>query len=264
VLAVIDRNEDIVNTTAVPPTEADLATLAQVIREVTRSRRLSAADAQDFSQNVQLRLIERNYDLFQQFGGRSSLRTYLTVVVTRMLLDWLNSTYGKWRPCAAAVRLGPHAMRLDRLVDREGHTVDQAIEMMRADRDVPSDQELRRMAQQLPRRQHRRMVSEEVLESMSGQAFDDPVEAAEDRRAHSGIRRALSAALRELSPEEQRLLVLRYEEKLSVRTLAEVLRVEPKTLYRRFDRTFQSLRRAMMAAGVRSSTCLDSGGRLAQ
>jgi RNA polymerase sigma factor (sigma-70 family) len=264
VLADIDRNEDTVNSTSVPPSQADLAILSQVVREVTRSRRLSAADAQDFAQNVQLRLVERNYDLFQRFTGRSSLRTYLTVAITRMLLDWLNSTYGKWRPCAAAVRMGAHAIRLDRLVDREGYTLDQALEMMRADRDVPSETELRRMADQLPRRPHRRMVSDEVLESMSMMTFDDPVEAAEDRSARGRIHEALSAALRQLTPEERKLIQLRYQQKLSVRTLADVLSVEPKTLYRRFDRTLQALRRSLLAAGVRSSTCLDSGGTLAQ
>src|SRR5262245_22016454 len=88
------------------PSSDQLALLNRVIKEATRSRRMSAEDAEDFAQWVQLRLLERAYDVFDRFTGKSSLRTYLTVVVRRMLLDWQNSEYGKWRPSAAAVRLG--------------------------------------------------------------------------------------------------------------------------------------------------------------
>ena len=68
-----------------PPEHLDL--LAQVVREVT-TRRLQPADAEDFAQCIQVRLLDRNYDIFHRFTGRSSLATYLRVVVNRWLLDW--------------------------------------------------------------------------------------------------------------------------------------------------------------------------------
>ena len=114
-----------------PPPE-QLTLLSDVVRKVARSRRLAPEDAQDFAQIVQVRVLERNYDVFNRFTGRSSLRTYLTVVVTRMLLDWLNSTYGKWRPSAMALRLGPDAVTLDRLIWRDGYTIDEAVAVVGA------------------------------------------------------------------------------------------------------------------------------------
>jgi DNA-directed RNA polymerase specialized sigma24 family protein len=80
------------------PSAQDLALLDQVIRRVTRARRLPREDAEDFAQSVHVRLVERDYYVFTQFAGRSSLRTYLTIVVHRMLLDWQNHMYGKWQP----------------------------------------------------------------------------------------------------------------------------------------------------------------------
>jgi len=71
------------------PTPEQLATLDSVIRQVARAGRLQPHDADDFSQSVHVRLIERQYDVFDRFDGRSSLRTYLTVVVRRLLLDSL-------------------------------------------------------------------------------------------------------------------------------------------------------------------------------
>ena len=70
------------------PTPEQLAVLDSVIRQAARAGRLQPQDAEDFSQSVHLRLIERQYDVFDRFDGRSSLRTYLTVVVRRLLLDW--------------------------------------------------------------------------------------------------------------------------------------------------------------------------------
>ena len=73
------------------PTSAELTMLAEVIRGVARSHRLKPDEADDFGQTVHLRLLARNYDVFARFAGRSSLKTYLTVVVVRVLLDWRNA-----------------------------------------------------------------------------------------------------------------------------------------------------------------------------
>src|SRR6187401_2942400 len=111
------------------PSSSDLVLLGEVVRSVVRRGRLPPADAEDFSQGVQLRFLESGYEAFARFDGRSSLRTYLTTVVWRLLLDWRTAAYGKWRPSAAARRLGPQAVRLDRLLNRDGLTVDEAIEV---------------------------------------------------------------------------------------------------------------------------------------
>ena len=161
--------------TSNPPSPDDLELLSHVLREVARSRRLSPEDAQDFIQTAQMKLLERNYDIFCRFSGRSSLRTYLTVVVTRLLLDWRNSVYGKWRASAAAVTLGRFggptgaARRV-----RDGYTMDEAIGVVLGGRNAPARGELLRIAERLPRRPYRRLVSDEWLAEV-GAGFEDPV-----------------------------------------------------------------------------------------
>ena len=75
------------------PTAQQRELLARTIRDVVRFHRLSADEAQDFQQRAQLGTPERQYEIFAQYRGRSSLRTYLIVVVMRMLLDWRNAKY---------------------------------------------------------------------------------------------------------------------------------------------------------------------------
>jgi RNA polymerase sigma factor (sigma-70 family) len=248
--------EDVMSQTPAP-SPADLALLAQVIHAVTRNHRLSDADAQDFAQTVQLRLLQRNYEVFHRFTGRSSLRTYLVVVVTRLLIDWRNSMLGKWRPSAAAARHGPHAISLERLVLRDGHTIEQAIEVIRGADSGATVSHLRDLAAKLPWRQRPRLLPADALLEEWSTVFVDPVEAENTQRIAHRIREALSSALRHLSTEERRMVVLRYGHGWPVQALARRFRTDPKLLYRRFERVLRALRAEMQANGVAGVATLE-------
>jgi RNA polymerase sigma factor (sigma-70 family) len=237
---------------ATPP-PADLALLAQVIRGVTRNQRLSPADAEDFAQSVHLKLLEDNYGVFHQFTGRSSLRTYLVVVVTRLVHDWRCATYGRWRASAAAGREGPHAMLLERLVQRDGCTIEQAIEIIRGGEPGMTMEQLREIAARLPWHQRQRLLPADTLPEECAAVFDDPVEAEITRSAAHLRREALASALRGLSLQERRMIVLRYCHGHSVQALARRFKIEPKRLYRRFDRMLRALRTEMQTHGVSSA-----------
>jgi RNA polymerase sigma factor for flagellar operon FliA len=232
------------------PSPEQIALLSQIIRDVARAKRLPREDAEDFAQTVQLRFLERRYDILGRFEGRSSLRTYLTIVVGRMLLDWRNSRYGKWRPSAAAVHLGPHAVDLERLTSRDGCSTEEATEILRAQEDAPPLPALRRLADQLPSRPRRRMVPEDALFGVEGPRFEDPIEVRERRQAERRTRDALAAALRQLPTDDRRLIHARYIRGQSVQAVSQARRSDSKALYRRYARVLQSLRGTLLAAGV--------------
>jgi RNA polymerase sigma factor (sigma-70 family) len=226
------------------PTPAQLALLAQVVRNVAKAGRLSRDDAEDFAQSVQLRFLERDYDVLRRFEGRSSLKTYLTVVVRRLLLDWQDHTYGKWRPTATALRLGPHAVHLERLVNRDTFSATEAVHHVSACKGAPSLAELRQLLDRLPRRPHRRMVSIENAPVQQVE-FDDPVASRDRHASEEQIHLNLAAALARLSPADRLLLNLRYRQNRSVPAIARLLRIDTKALYRRFQRVFKLVRRRL-------------------
>lgn len=244
--------------TSVPPSPEQLAVLSRVVREITRSRRMSPEDVEDFAQSVHLKLAERDYDVFDRFNGRSSLRTYLRVVVRRLLLDWQNSVYGKWRPTVAALRLGKCAVDLERLISRDGHTVDEAIELVRTRSGAAGESELRGLIERLPHRQPRRKVSSEILPDLQAVEFEDPVAARNQLRTQARIRSSLARVLVRLPSDDRRIIGLRYMQKQSVRAVAQALQTDPKALYRRFDRVLLSLRRGLAEQGVRSPSEIDT------
>ncbi len=226
------------------PTPEDLSVLDTVIRAVARARRLAGGDFQDFAQTVHVKLLERRYDAFSRFRGDSSLRTYLTVVVTRILLDWRNARYGKWRPSAAAARLGPMGVGLERLTSRDGHTVSEAVEIMRQATGLDREA-LRDLAERLPPRISRREVGPDLEQLALSEPFRDPIAAREHLEQADRARRALRRAYLTLPPDDQRLLALRYQRSMTVRQIGQDLGIDPKPLYRRFERMTSKLRRAL-------------------
>lgn len=231
------------------PASDGAALLSQVLRDVAR-RRLSADAAQDFVQSAELRLLERKHDVLARFHGRSSLRTYLHVVATRMLLDWQNAEYGKWRPSASAVRQGEEALLMDRLIWRDGCTPAEAAGIAHVRWPGRPVAALLAVAADLPAHPPRRLVSTQATESLALVRFADPVEAQEREAAERSRRAALSQALRELPAEDRWLIRARFLERRSVHSIAATLQVNPKQLYRRYERMLVGLRAALADAGI--------------
>lgn len=235
------------------PSSSDLVLLGEVIRQVIRKGRLSPADAEDFSQGVQLKFLESGYEAFARFDGRSSLRTYLTTVVWRLLLDCRTAAYGKWRPSAAARRLGAEAVRLDRLINRDRVSVDEAIQIVSQAPEASPVHVLRRIADRLPRPRRPVVLADDVLQLVARE-FPDPIEARERAAKARLTQVALGQAFKRLKPEERQLMSLRFRQSLTVREIADRLDLDAKRLYRTFDRLVVKLRRDMGAFGVTELT----------
>jgi RNA polymerase sigma factor (sigma-70 family) len=232
------------------PSAHDLVMLDQVIRAVTRTRRMVREDAEDFAQSVHVRLVERDYHVFTLFAGRSSLRTYLTIVVQRMLIDWRNHIYGKWQPSVLAVRLGPFAIDLERMICRDHFMIDEAVECLRLVAGAPPDDELRRLAASVAHRLRRRQVSDEVLVQEQAVDFEDPLLAREAVARAIRARRVLAGALRQLPADDRELIVQRFRNRRTVQSIARTLQADPKALYRRFNRVLTTLRQGLAQHGI--------------
>jgi RNA polymerase sigma factor (sigma-70 family) len=228
------------------PTAAQLTLLDAVIAAVARAHRLRWEDREDFAQAVHLRLAERRYDVFERFAGRSSIRTFLHVVVRRLLLDWRNAQFGKWRPSAEAKRRGGWAIELERLVYRDGHPVDEALTRLCNRPDAPSRHALAVLLSDLPFRPKRSFDT--ILSDVPDLRIEDYVEATERSRERRQVRAVVAGALRALPPDDRRLIALRYVRGHRIGDIARAQRVDAKVLYRRVERAMRSLRAATCPA----------------
>ena len=229
-----------------------LSTIDRVVNAVARRHRLSAQERDELHSLVRLRLIEHDYAALRAFEHRSSLATYLTVVITRVFLDERNHAWGRWRPSAHAQRLGPVAVLLDQLLTRDGYRLDEAIAILRTNHRVElSDEQLRRMWASLPERPHATLVAVEAADDVA--APDTvPVGVEFSGRASERVRigEAIRVAMARLSARERLIIRLSFQYGFSLAALAEQLGESKATMKRRVVRILADFRHALGAAGL--------------
>ncbi len=226
--------------------------LDRVVAFIARRHHLTDAESDEFKSIVRLRCIERNYDVLRRFGGRSSLRTYLTVVVERLFLDYRVSQWGRWRPSAQARCLGPMAVQLEALIVKEGLSFDEACEVLRTNHKVKaSRKDLYQLSCRLPDRSRRAFVGEDALESMAAELLDPETEVlkTEESVATERLCAALRRALTRLDTQDRLILTLHFRDELTIAEIARLLKLEAKPLYRRVEALEKRLRLFLEAEG---------------
>jgi len=223
----------------------------QIVRTTGRRRHLSAAERDDFASFVNIRLVDDDYAILRKFQNRSTLWTYLAAVIERMSLDFCAEKWGRWRPSAMAERLGPVAVILERLVTRDLHTIEEAMEIVRTNHDVrQSYGELRRLWDQLPVRLRTTEVGEEAAATVSsGETSEATVEDAELRKSIARLQASLKTAFDDIPAQDRVLIALRFDQDLSMVQIARLTGSSVPTLHRRLDKSVKQLRTALTRAG---------------
>ena len=230
---------------------ANLALIDRIIAHNVRRHALAAPDADDFGAWVKERLMDGDYAILRRFGGRSSLATFLTVVIANLAKDFRNSRWGRWRPSAEAKRRGPVAVRLEELLHRDRYPLREAVQTLRSSGVTLDEGELVRLAARLPQRAPAREVSLDALgdETVAGAAHT-PAARDEGTAESRELAETLRALVAELPPEDGLILRMRFWDDTSVADIARALRLEQKPLYRRLVAIEARLRTALAARGI--------------
>jgi len=205
--------------------------------------------AEDFSSWAKMRLIEDGYRRLRAFKGRSRFTSFLTVVIANLVHDYRNHIWGRYRPSAAAKRMGAQAVELECLLVRDGLSENEAVAMLLSEGGVPQvhEEELRELASQLSQRQFgRTFVGTEELAELEAPNTDPGSEA--QRRSQS-LELVLDAALAGISAQDFLILKMIFGSGKSVADAARALRLDQASLYRRRDRSLAKLRRHLTESG---------------
>jgi RNA polymerase sigma factor (sigma-70 family) len=238
---------------------AALPVIEQVIAFLCQRNHLRPEEIEDFSSHVTLRLIEHDYAILGKFEGRSSLRTFLSVVVQRLLLDYRTSQWGKWRPSAEARRLGPVAIELEQLLTRDGHRFEEACELVIGrHRGTVGRSDLERYAAAIPARTRRRFESDEVLEGQpaAGPSPSDDVTLAAQHDESVTLATLMNRLIRQLATEDRLIMTLHFHDGRTVADIAAILRRDQKQLYRHIDKLLRVLKRELEASGIDAASAI--------
>ena len=244
--------------------EDNLDLIERLVRFVCRNK-MNPDDVEDFASWVKLRLIEGDYAILGKWEARCSLATYLTIVIRRLFSDHQIHLHGKWHTSAAAERLGPNAVLLERLLYRDRKSLAEAVAIMSTAEPAPTRAEIERLAAQLPEKKpHAAFVSADDLDGELAVPAD-PIESdamAEDRSDTAAeIEGILRQALRELPADEQTILRLHFGAGWTVAEIARSLHVEQKPLYRKIASICERLKKKLEGAGIAAADAADIIGR---
>jgi RNA polymerase sigma factor (sigma-70 family) len=229
----------------------NLELIERIVRGVGRRHHLSFMEQDDFSSYVNVRLLENDCAVLRKFRGKSTMWTFLAAVIERQLFDFISERWGKWRPSATADAIGPAAVLLERLVTRDGHTLEEAMEIARTNRNVgKTEAELRAIWEQLPPRGKLSEVNNEAAdERFAEETAEQLVEDAEQRQNVERLEGVLAKALADLAAQDRVIIALRYDRGLSAAEIAKLLQSSVATIHRHLDRSLKHLKRQLMKAG---------------
>lgn len=247
------------------------ATIRKAAAYFCRRYGFSREEIEDFTQHVLLKIWADDCAVLRKWQGRSSLSTYLAMVVQRALLDYVNHNWGKWRPSAEAQRLGQLAIDLETLLVRDRMGFDEACRTLRSRGTPASEAELRELMGKLPPRSPRRLdksyeseggdvrgagahlrgaMPGQRAEPAAAESADDLLWSKERERCRQVTLQALTAAIEKLPAGD--CVIAKMLGNFSIAEIARILKLDQKALYRRKDKILKSLREALEKAGIKA------------
>jgi RNA polymerase sigma factor (sigma-70 family) len=229
---------------------SQLALIERVSAWVCARRGLRGADADDFRSVVKTRLIENDYEILARFEARSSLKTYLAAVMNHVYLDYQASRFGRWRPSAEARRLGPVALRLERLMFRDRLSFDEACTVLGNDPAVTDSRDaLYGLSVRLAHRASPPVAAETTAAHLDGLVVAGRAERQElAERTFAVISRSLAG----LPSQDRVFLRMHFESGFTVAEAARSLGLEQRALYHRKEVALNRLRSDLEAEGIGS------------
>jgi hypothetical protein len=221
------------------------------------ARGLTPLDADEFDMYVKTKLCEDDFRRIRSYEGRNgaSVKTFLTMVISRLSLDFRDRLWGRFRPTEGAKRKGPHAILLERLLN-DHHSWDDAFEMMRTDHGIALsrrefDELARHVNVRLRPRLDRNATPDAVDPAPSPEQSATLVQMLE---RYCALLRQLRQICKTLEPEDALILKYRFEDDRRAGDIEDLLgyrrgRVRGKSVFRRIEHLAERLRRGLEATG---------------
>jgi RNA polymerase sigma factor (sigma-70 family) len=232
-----------------------LPRIEAIAARICRRYHCSADETEEFLSTARLKFLVDDYAAIRQFQGKSSVDTYCTVVLSRLFLDERTRRWGKWRPSAVARRLGPVAVHLEQLLTRDGYTFDEACEILRTNFHVPlSPAELADLAARLPPRVPRGPEGEGGLDDVASPDPGPDSQLLEKKRdeVRERVLATLAKVRSTLPPEDALILKMRFESGFQYADIARHLGLDQKSFYRRIEKLFGRLQKALEKEGIQA------------
>ena len=154
--------------------EDNIPIIDQAIKCICRRNHLSAEEAEEFAAEAKCKLLENDYKIIREFKGKSSIKTYLVTVMSRLFIDKKRASQGRWRASEKAKQLGDVAIKLDELLHKDNYPLEEAYKILRINYHITlSEEELDRIFHEIDKERTPR-IKEEPEDEEIVSAIPDP------------------------------------------------------------------------------------------
>jgi RNA polymerase sigma factor (sigma-70 family) len=233
----------------------------------------SAADIDNEADHLLTEVLDHlkadNFKVLREFRGSSKLSTYLTSVISNLVVDSIRTRKGRSRAIERSRELGPVAEQLHELVYERGYTLADAHEHLVLSNNIgESEDELRGMLDRIRGRDgatHAGTAAwpyrgrEVLVDGEVEVVVPDPAKGAEeqmiDNQRDRQREQIMAAMLEGLSGEESFILRLRFpatenESTKSIRDIANLTGQTEKAVDNRLRRILMSCRETLLSRGL--------------
>lgn len=227
--------------------ERELPLIKKITNVICRRSGMNTDEIEEFTAEVNLRLVNNDYLILRAFAGRSSFGTYIASVIGRMLIDYRRHHFGKWHDSAEAQRLGRLGIDVERAVLRDGRTLEETLTLLRGKHPGVTIDEIERIARLLPVKVRHKLVPIEEADSIESRGDADRVVRTETAARISAV---VSAFIDKLPRSEQLIFRLRFDCDMTVAQISRSLHRDQQVLYRLLYKHFAALRAELTSVGV--------------
>ncbi|QOX79865.1 sigma-70 family RNA polymerase sigma factor [Trichlorobacter lovleyi] len=207
-------------------------------------------------------LQQDDYRRLREFKGNSSITTYLTAIISRLVVDIIRSRTGRNRAKERAERFGETGRRLYELVIQQGHCVADVVAILQTSHNISSTQEqLQAMLDEMQGRstRHQTDTDHETAWSDSGVLVSiqrsTPEQKVVDQQLERKRKELLKQVLDGMNAEDKLLIRLRFPldedtDPLDNSTVAKMLGLNQQEVERRTRRILTTCRELLLKQGI--------------
>ncbi len=207
-------------------------------------------------------LQEDDYRRLREFKGNSSITTYLTAIISRLVVDIVRSRTGRNRAKERAERFGELGRRTYELVVQARHTINEAVEILQVNYGITADAgQLQPILDEMQGRssRHQTDTDHETAWSDNGELVSiqrgTPEQKTSDKQLERKRNEVLRQVLDSMTAEDKLLIRLRFPldetaDPLDSATVARMLGLNQQEVERRTRRILTNCRELLLKQGI--------------
>ena len=235
--------------------ESNLSITDEVIKKYCTRHHIVGDEADECNSYVYEKIIENDYQKIREFKGKSSYKTYITVVISRILIDRMRSS-GRWRSSQKALKIGKEAVILEELVFRKKYSFEQAYNTLTTNHNISIERE--KAYEIITLLQRKRLTSAlprdvELTDDVSDKKVTLPDEAAinkETSKIKGQLDDIVSKMRNLLSNEERLLLRMRFEDNFKISEIARVLKKDRDDIDRKLKAILTKFKEEIVSRNI--------------